>query len=343
MKTREECVNILGEEKVSKVEAVLFGKDINKETVEHVLNYLALSKLTFPYLDNDETTARICGNLMKSISHNSVATAMEQMFTGKFYIGLSHGDVVEDNMNLVKIILPKSKFNIAYESVICHELDHVATTRFVKFTKEEYKQYLKQLKSDFEELFDVNVKIEDFDDYVNHVAEYEYKRWINGKKVVRDYITLKRTGINGDYLEFHKFKNFGSEFLNEGITAYKMKMMDKVAGRGGMLCQSGYILNEEFTKWFANIIGEEELIKLQNDGNFVGILKRFKQKTGMNGKQLRDLFIRCDQNKNKRKKVFRFYSMRNSYMYAKKNKLTKELQTRWDNIVGKTEEDVNEN
>ena len=65
----DECKQILGEERVLSITSKFQQKEINQETINRVLDYLALNKKAFPYLDNIELENNLINNLNENIIH----------------------------------------------------------------------------------------------------------------------------------------------------------------------------------------------------------------------------------------------------------------------------------
>lgn len=295
MKTRQECVRILGGELVSRVEGVLSAKEINKATIDRVLDYLALHQLAFPYFDIDALSMNLCNNLSESINFNGVVASIKSLMFDNAY-AYSNGKKVIVNTTALKYLLPAEQFNVLLDSVIRHELDHIATTRNIKVDKETYKKLITRNILAKKNLFGqtINMHGDNFRDYVNKVAnkEFEVDVIVDGTKIRTnaDKLVLRRSGVRGTQGDLDVKRIMGSVSLNEGITAYKMKKLDRLAGHGGIMCQTAYILGEEIAGHIARTIGEEEFIARQIAGDFVGMAERYKEITGKSIKQMRRVF-----------------------------------------------------
>ena len=71
MKSREECEKILGGELLKKIENTLKAKSIDEHTTMRVVDYLALHKLAFPYVDINSVLVKT--NAITSIAPTDVA------------------------------------------------------------------------------------------------------------------------------------------------------------------------------------------------------------------------------------------------------------------------------
>ena len=101
----------------------------------------------------------------------------------------------------------------------------------------------------------------------------------------------KRSGIVGFW---NSSLQFGSNALNEGITEYKIKQLDKFANDGKIGYQSGYKINEKVAKYMASQIGEEKLLNMQLNHDFVGISQSFMNATGKDAQYMGDFYKNLD-------------------------------------------------
>lgn len=335
MKSRRECEKILGKSLVTRVETRLKMKKINQMTIDRVLDYLALHQEAFPFFDIDALSDNLCESLKESITFHNISTSVKYLFKEHAY-GFATNGKVFINTKPLKLVLPSDKYNVMVDSLIRHELDHVATTRVMKLDKPTFKKIVARNIRANKELFGEEVvpEGERLEDYINKVATTQFACVIieNGKKtpVQADRIILTRCGVRGSHGDNKVFHFMGSMPLNEGITAYKMKIMDKFAGQGGLMCQSGYILGEEVAGHIARTIGKEEFIARQIAGDFVGIAERYKEITGKTPKQMRRLFHILDT---KGYKSF-LDKLLTQMDYSNKNQMNKKTQEEYDEIVG---------
>ena len=248
---------------------------------------------------------------------------------------MATGKAIFINTKPLKLILPPKHYNVMLDALIRHELDHIATTRDMRIDKETYKKMIARNIKACSELFGINAVPEGRNEkeYIDKLADSKFRCFIiqDGKKkfLQADRIVLPRCGVRGTQSDLQVGHFMGSQALNEGITAYKMKMMDKSAGQGGLMCQSGYILGEEIAKHIAKTIGEEEFIARQIAGDFVGIAERYKTITGKNEKQMQKMFQVLNTNGYK-SILDKILSQVN---YSKNKQMDKNTQEKFDKIT----------
>lgn len=294
MKTKQECELILGVKLVSNVERSLINKGVNNETVDRVLDYLALHKQAFPYIEIDEVARRMCDNLTCSICYNGMKESLRELFKFKRY-GYSTGEKVVLNSKPLRFILPKKKFDVMLDALIRHELDHIATTRYIKLSREEYEDYMSKIIDGFCNVLGGEIDC-DKETLIERFKSSKFLKKVrieDGKKtfVERNNCVLRLLGVSGSWRGVDHQHQFGSTALNEGITAYKMKQLDKLAGQGGVMCQSGYILGEKVAEYLAETITERRLVELQTQNDFCAILEEYRAQTGESGNDLQKILI----------------------------------------------------
>ena len=334
MKSREECEKILGCDLLKKIEGTLKSKSIDEHTTMRVVDYLALHKLAFPYVDINLVAGNLCNNIKSSINFRNIKESLRGLFKEKAY-GFVAGGHMTINTKALEFVLPSKHYNVMLDALIRHELDHIATTRHVQFTKEEYVNHLLQNISYEKQLFgnkSVNAEFE-HGDRIKRAIDYkfrcgEFANWNRGGGEIKS-IMLEQSGIEGRVDAVGIEGMLGSSALNEGVTAYKMKIMDKHAGQGGFMCQSGYVLGEEVSKHFADIIGEEKFISMQISGDFVGILKSYKEKTGKSGEEMLEILKNLEGGKYKTA----FHKLFAQARYAVKNEMDKATKAKLDQIT----------
>lgn len=321
MKTRKECESVLGKELFDYVEQSLSWKNINQETIHRVLDYLALHKIAFPYINISELAERLCNNLACSISYQDMFDSLVDIFKFKRY-GYATGSRIVLSTKPMRLFLSKRKFETMLDALIRHELDHIATTKHKFFDKEEYKNLLSKNLYIRQELFDEEFfSGQDISDEINKIADNTFRK--------RLCVCLTKTGVSGGL----NSDVFGSMAFNEGITAYRMKKLDRVAGQGGVMCQSGYVLGEEIAAHFAEVIGEQRLMELQTQGAFYQIVEEYKAKTGKSGKEVRQMFELLEEHKYKSA----FAKLSAQIRYGLTHEMDKKTKQTYSQIVGEKE------
>jgi len=338
VKTKEQCVEILGKELSNKVEQTLLSKGINDGTINRALDYLAIHKQAFPFIDITEIAMNLSSNLCESIIYPRMKESFRGLFRCKAY-GWSTGREVVINTKPLRIVLPSKHYNVMLDALIRHEFDHLATTRFKRLTKEQYKAHISKNIDLYNLLCDTQPIDEDLKEkIINETADNRFLGTVieNGRKVKKEKKAtfLRRTGVAGEINAYKIANHLGSTAFNEGITAYKMKIMDKFAGQGGLMCQSGYILGEEVAKHFADVIGEEEFITMQTYCDFEGIVKRYQEITGKSYKEIQKMFRLMDEKPYKSAFSKLFAQVR----YSVSKRLDKNAQKLYDEIVNQGEE-----
>lgn len=333
MKSREECEKILGSALLQKIEKTLQAKSIDEHTTMRVVDYLALHKIAFPYVDINLVASNLCNNIKCSINFRNIKESFKGLFKEKAY-GFAGGGSITLNAKALKFVLPSKHYNVMLDALIRHELDHIATTRQTQFTKEEYINhilknilYMKQLFGDKSVNWDL-----EHGDRIKRAVDYKFMcgEFARRNRFVGEIksITLTQSGIDGRFDTLGIEEVLGSSAFNEGVTAYKMKIMDKYAGQGGFMCQSGYVLGEETSKHFADVIGEEKFISMQISGDFVGIMKAYKEKTGKSGNEMLKILKNLDENNYKSA----FHKLFAQFRYAVKKEMDETTKAKLEQI-----------
>ena len=331
MKTIDECKEILGARLVVKVEHTLKSKGIDEHTINRILDYLALHKLSFPYINIEEHARNLCDNMKKSIDIKNLKEATKGLFKTKAYGMAGSGSIIL-NVKPIKFILPSKQYNTMLNALIRHELDHIATDHKVELNREQFKEHLAQNILKSKKMFGVNY-FTSLDEARNFI-EKSVKNRFRAYKIVDEHeeenseidkLSLSQSGISGFRYIGYIENLIGSNAFNEGITAYKMKVMDKMAGESGAMCQSGYILGEETARHFAEVIGEEELVKMQIRGNFFGIVERYKEKTGKSAKEMNELFDTLESGGRYKSAFHKLFAQ---LRYALKNEMNQDTKSR---------------
>lgn len=289
MLSTKQCTDILGEGRVSEIIRKFKNKGINQDTIDRVLDYLACNQKVFPFLDNKLLEDRLVNNLQTSIIYDTMLQRAISTFKKTKNVGEAirkavkvHGTV---DGNSIRIAKEKSfSFGMAanrrLDHIIRHELDHIATTSYTNsLTRSAFEQYLIRNFELSKELFK-NPRQPDFSP---SKVDDLYQKY--GDKV------RKKSGIVGVY---DSNLQLGSHALNEGITEYKIKKLDKFANDGIIGYKSGYKINEKVAKYMAGEIGEEKFLNMQLNHDFVGITKSFMNATGKDEQYMGDFYKNLD-------------------------------------------------
>jgi hypothetical protein len=231
------------------------SKKINAETQDYVIQYVKMNEALFgKYIDKEKLIKRIINNLdssiygiegingLKSIRRKlKMAFNMRRKNLGGIYKGYQMR--IEINPML------KLKGEERVWSTIMHELDHCATTEYVKL--DEYDAY------DYKDIYQM-CKIHNDILVVSGVDDPREK--------VDSNVSLRR--------------------LNEGITVYKQKIYNQYTGNKS---ETQYKTESEVAEFIANTIGKENLITLHFNNDYKTIKEKFYQKTGQDLNELLDV------------------------------------------------------
>ena len=310
-----ECKQILGEERVLSITSKFQQKEINQETINRVLDYLALNKKAFPYLDNIELENNLINNLHQDIVHEDFIVTLSRNIKDnlnplkpkKILAAYANGrNVIVANQAanslsdpLANFFKPKKYIEQCVDSAIRHELGHIASTKIIEIENDH------QLKSLFEENLKQiqNLFNPELPGSPEEVVDASFRNFIQKKG--RGLKWFPKTGISGKptSLSF-----MGSEPVDEGAIQIKTKILDGYANPDGFSPPSGY---DEFQVKIAqhmiDTIGAEQFFKMHQKGDFAGITKEYANKTGKSLSSMliyyKDLERRSTQHKNKIKSI----------------------------------------
>ena len=290
MLSRQQCTQLLGEERVYDIVKKLKAKNINQETTDRVLDYLACHSQAFPFLDSKATEDRLINNIQTNIVYQDMLTFGRERYKqtkdlpGSVVSALTSGARTSGQSIILKkdplrFIKPKALTEQRTDSIIRHELDHMATTTISEpLSESETKSILKKnadamaatLHADVNELL-----AQDIDSAAKELA--------GQCKFV--------SGIAGST---NNVFDFGNTALNEGVTAYKTKKLDQVADPDLKPKQSGYRINEKVATYMIQKVGEEKFLTMQADNDFAGITTAFMEATEKTPEYMADFYKHLD-------------------------------------------------
>lgn len=291
MLSNERCREILGNERVEGIIKKFQAKGINQDTTDRVLDYLACNKEVFPFIDNKLLEDRLVNNLQNSIVYEGMLkygisefkkTKSPMSAINKFALGEGYatGTSVTIKKWPIKFLRQREFMERRLDSVIRHELDHIATTTFMEpLSKEGFEKYLRGNISLIGNLFNKSEQ--------PNPSSYEitqlYQKY--GDRI------CKKFGIAGKH---DKVLDFGSGSLNEGITEYKTKKLDLFANGKMFVHLSAYTLNTKIAKHMASKIGEEKFLNMHLNNDFAGITQSYMYATGKDGRYMEDFYKNLD-------------------------------------------------
>lgn len=293
MLSTEECTQILGEDKVSSITERLKSKNINQHTIQRVLDYLACHKGAFPNIDTKKLEENLINNLQKSIIETNPISHGFDYFKRTKDIKMSlkvvqraSGESTGSSIILVnrpkQFLKPKAYRERIKDSIIRHELDHLATTTNLQFkTKEEFAEYLKSNLETEERIFKCDADPDKKNMLKNDPQAVEELYASIGKS------GLKQCGVHGSH--HNEWVNFGDIALNEGITSYKQDRLDEFANKQKFQ-KSGYNLNRKVIQFMVKKIGEDKLIQMHMNNDFAGITTSFMEAIGKDEKYMDDFY-----------------------------------------------------
>ena len=286
-------------------------KNINAETRNYIKRYIQLNEKLFGnFLDIDEVTNNILTNLNHSITRRKKDVLKNRSLRAIFIL-LTSGGCYSREKHLI-FINPKIYKN--REKRLCatmHELDHCATAKDVVLTKQQIREIalysikMDEIKNPIRKKMRINKIYRDFE---------------------KDHRVLNITGISDNRQEA---KN-GIELrgLNEGITALKQEMYDKEMG---IKHNTGYKYEKKVAKFIADIIGQEELLKLHFNNDYDGIRYKFMEKTG---KDL-NLLIEMLNSKPKFKIRYKFMKRERKKYFDEISEFSEKIEQHMDDIKPK--------
>jgi len=285
MLSTQECTDILGEPRVNEIIKKFKAKGINQDTTYRVLDYLACNKKVFPFLDNKVLEDRLVNNIETSIIYEGmIQHGISEFKRSKNPISAIRALAVREGYATSSSVVIKkwpTKFlgqrkflERRLDSVIRHEFDHIATTQFL-LQKETITRINKNI-TDGCRIFNKSEKR-------------------NKKEIIQKYIDGNcGMAVHGICGSINNAEHFGSSVLDEGITAYKIKKLDRFANSESKAPQSGYRLREKIAKHMAKTIGEEELLTRHFNNDFAGITQRYMDTAGKDGKYMEDFYRNLD-------------------------------------------------
>ena len=236
------------------IEQKCYQKNINLETQEYIKQYISLNETLFgSFLDIDNIINKVLSNLNSSIKITPVSIS-ELKHNGRWN-GFRHYIYVNPvNMILSKFL--KSEKN-KVTSIIMHELDHCANTKYVPISDHDKNIFLEDILKEY--------KMKGRK--INRVKNYIDKKYKQGILPISG-ISDKRQSIQN---------NINLTQLDEGITAWKQEMYEKQLG---IRPYRVYSFEKEVAKFISDMIGKENLIQMHFNNDYEGIKKLFKDNTG---------------------------------------------------------------
>lgn len=247
---------MLSEETEKYIRETLNAKGINKETQNYVIKYVYLNQQLFGnFIDINQITENIVSNLEYSISMADIKTTM--------LLRYGNWDPYKKRISIDLLLKLGSKlsnnFKDRLDSIIMHELDHCATTKYFAINEEQEAKYIKSF-IDRNQITNPKKQIKIKNVIHNLFKEHKGIIPVSG---IRDFRQLMLNDINLDK-------------LNEGITAYKQELYDKFLGKK---TTTSYIIGKDVAAFIADIIGEEKLIIMHSNNDYNGIKEAFREKT----------------------------------------------------------------
>ena len=264
------------------IEKKLYEKGIDNETQDYIIKYVNMNQKLFgSYIDIDKVVNRIITNLNSSISSvdkskNPLVELFRISKTKGSWNSYDNKIMLNPIYKLLSKVSPHQKTKL--DSVIFHEIDHCATTEYVKIDNNEKDQYVQKYLN--------NHNIRNKNAFIQKLNKLYEK--VNGILAVSGIFDMRQV-INNDV-------NLRS--LNEGITAYKQEMYDKFLG---YKVYSPYEPQKTVAKFIGNVIGKENLIGMHFNNDYNGIRKSFNEKTGQD---LNDLVDKMNKQSMLKTRVF---------------------------------------
>lgn len=299
------------DERIEFIRKTLQEKNIDENTQNYIIRYVQMNQELFGNIINmDKLVRRLMNNIQHSIStkiegYDVLLQTTLMLSTSGNWDAYKKRIFVSPFYKIGAMI--SKRFVLSKDSTIFHELDHCGTAEYEDVSEQEKEEHIKNyIKTN-------GIKsIPDQNEYrrvVNQIYETS-----GGKKAI--------VGVKNADVEDEKALNLNQ--LNEGITAYKQEMYDEF---NGIKHRSQYRAQKEVARLIANIIGEENMIKLQFDNDYNGIREMFNSKTG---KDLNEIIKKLNKIKATelmfagRLGDFAFSIMLKRYMKGAKTKLDEE-------------------
>ena len=287
---------MLSDEKLEYIEKKFHEKSINIKTQDYIIRYIELNDKLFGNIINiDILINRLLTNLNYNISsldpqENILATLYRTARTKGLYDSQNKKILLSPFRKLQSMLSSNKKARL--NSTIMHELDHCATTKYIKISKVQKEDDIQTFLRN-NNIHDEKEK-SDFINFVNQTYE-KYNGFLgivgidNPRDVLFNKPPLKR--------------------LNEGITSYKQELYDIYLGNKP---RTTYQEEKKAAKFIADVIGKNNLIQMHFNNDYQSIRTAFNQKTNEN---LDDLVTILNQKSKFKAKIFgRIYNK----IYSKK-------------------------
>lgn len=248
------------------VQKQLYKKGIDIKTQDYITDYIYMNQKLFGnILNTNKIVDRILNNLessIKTFNTEKNLSLQQKLLLNKRFAGLYDADdkkiLINPRRHIKSYVIEEEKKR--EKSTIMHEIDHAATTTGFEISEKEKDRYISEaLKK--HPVKDSKKEERIVNELNNRYEKNDGKVYVSGIFDPRYFID---NGIN-------------LRALNEGITAYKQELYDKF---NGIKSKTGYKNEKKLAKHIADVIGKEELIARQFDGDYEGIRQTFNEKTG---------------------------------------------------------------
>lgn len=273
-----EVIKMLSDKQLEDIEKELHKKGFDTRTKEYIIEYIKLNENLFGEFININS---LINRVVKNLNHNISVIKPKGMSVSEvlgIFTKKGNWNPYENRISIspgsqVLSLISKHQ-KVRMNSTIRHELDHCATTDYVKVEENEQEMYI-------QDFFELNNIVDDkekvnFRTFVNNL----YKKYNN---------VLAVCGIKDNRQELRN--DIYLSKLNEGITAYKQELYDNYLGNK---TSSNYKAEKNVAKFIAETIGKEKLINMHFNHDYESIRKNFNSKTGTD---LNDLVGTLNNNK----------------------------------------------
>lgn len=251
-------------EKIEYIKQKLQERDIDENTQNYIVRYVQMNeKLYGSVIDIDQLVKRLVDNMQYSITtkiegYDALLQTTLMLSTSGNWDAYKRKIFVSPFYKFGAMI--SKRFILSKDSTLFHELDNCGTTVYVDMTEQEKDEYIKNyIKTNgIKSIPDQN----EFRRVINQTYEMS-----DGKKAI---VGIKDADVKDDIA-------LNLAQLNEGITAYKQEMFDKY---NGVKHRSQYKAQKDVARLIADVIGEDNMIRLQFGNNYNGIREMFNRKTG---------------------------------------------------------------
>ncbi len=250
--------------RIEYIKQTLQERGIDENTQNYVIRFVQMNQELFGnIIDMDKLVKRLTNNMQHGISTNLEGYDTPHQI---FMLSLTSGAwdpykkrIFVSPFYKIGTMISK-RFILSRDSTLFHELDHCGTTEYIDESEQEKEEYIRNYieTNGIRSIPDKN----EFRRVTNQMYEMN-----NGKKVI--------SGITGADVEDDIALNLSQ--LNEGITAYKQEMYDRY---NKTKPKSQYRVQKGLAKLIADVIGEENMLKLHFDNDYNGIREMFNSKTG---------------------------------------------------------------